>query len=137
MTDAFTDEQLRSYLDESLPAGVMSAVENSLREDESLRNRLVQLVGMREAGVHALGEIWRRGRMSCPSRQQLGAFILGAINEGESEYLRFHIDTIGCRLCLANLEDLKSQQAGVSDATQTRRRRYFQTSAGYLRGGPK
>lgn len=129
----FSDHQLRAYLDESLPAEAMSDVEQQLREDETLRERLVQLVGMREAGVHALGEIWRRGRMSCPNRQQLGSFLLGAISSEEQDYIQFHIEKTGCRLCLANLEDLKAQQEGVSAATQSRRRKYFQTSAGYLR----
>ncbi|GAB5402753.1 MAG: hypothetical protein Aurels2KO_09840 [Aureliella sp.] len=129
----FSDHQLRAYLDESLPAGTMGEVEQSLREDESLRKRLVELAGMREAGVHALGEIWRRGRLSCPNRQQLGSFLLGAISEEEKEYIQFHLEQIGCRLCQANVDDLRAQQEGVSDATQSRRRRYFQTSAGYLR----
>ena len=111
----------------------MGDVERCLREDESLRERLVELVGMREAGVHALGEIWRRGRLSCPNRQQLGGFLLGAISESEQDYIRFHLERVGCRLCQANLDDLRAQQQGVSDATQSRRRRYFQTSAGYLR----
>ena len=129
----FTDHQLRAYLDESLSADLMSEVEASLREDSQLRDRLVHLVGMREAGVHALGEIWRRHRISCPDRSQLGRYLLGALDEEEAAYIKFHLEVIGCRWCAANLDDLRSQNEGQSAATQTRRRRYFQTSAGYLK----
>jgi len=111
----------------------MSEVEASLREDSQLRDRLVHLVGMREAGVHALGEIWRRHRISCPDRSQLGRYLLGALDEEEAAYIKFHLEVIGCRWCAANLDDLRSQNEGQSAATQTRRRRYFQTSAGYLK----
>ena len=38
-----------------------------------------------------------------------------------------------CRFCQANLTDLKAQRSEQPDAVQTRRRRYFQSSAGYLR----
>ena len=87
---------------------------------------------MREAGVHGLGEIWRRNRLSCPSRQQLGSFLLGAIDEEFKSYITFHLEQIGCRLCHANLEDLERQQTEQKSLVKTRRRRYFQTSAGYL-----
>ncbi len=129
----FSDQQLRSYLDESLPAELMSEVERELRTEESLRQRLAQLVGMREAGVHAVGEIWRRQRLTCQTRQQLGSYLLGALETEEHAYVKFHLEVVGCRLCTANVEDLKSQQAGASAAVQSRRRKYFQTSAGYLR----
>jgi hypothetical protein len=87
---------------------------------------------MREAGVHGLGEIWRRNRLTCPSRQQLGSFVLGAMDENLQKYIQFHIETVGCRVCRANLDDLKSQQSEQKADTQLRRRRYFQSSAGYL-----
>ena len=129
----FTDQQLQSYLDETLASESMVAVEQQLRTDEVLRERLVELAGRREAGVHGLGEIWRRNRLSCPSREQLGSFLLGAIDEQLQAYIAFHVERVGCRLCAANLQDLKSQQTEQSASMQTRRRRYFQTSAGYLK----
>ncbi len=128
----FSDQQLQAYLDETLDAEVMSAIENSLRDDAALRDRLVHIVGMREAGVHGLGEIWRRHRLTCPGRQQLGSFLLGAMDQQLSDYIRFHIDVLGCRLCRANLDDLQSQSTEQQSTTELRRRRYFQTSAGYL-----
>jgi hypothetical protein len=79
-----------------------------------------------------LGEIWRRNRISCPTRQQLGSYILKALDAESEGYIRFHLDQVGCRLCAANLEDLQRQRTEQTQAAQTRRRRYFQTSAGYL-----
>ena len=132
MARTFSDQQLQAYLDELLPAEMMASVETELRSSENLRERLVALVGMREAGVHGLGEIWRRNRLTCPSRQQLGSFVLGAMDDNLQKYIQFHLDTVGCRVCLANLDDLKAQQSDQKIDTQLRRRRYYQSSAGYL-----
>ena len=132
MVQSFSDQQLQAYLDELLPAELMASVEIELRSSEILRERLVSLVGMREAGVHGLGEIWRRNRLTCPSRQQLGSYLLGAMDENLQKYIQFHLDTVGCRVCRANLDDLKSQQSDQKADTQLRRRRYYQSSAGYL-----
>ena len=129
---SFTDQQLQAYLDESLPSDLMADVEQALRDDEAVRDRIVNLAGMREAGVHSLGEIWRKNRLSCPTRQQLGSYVLGVLEPDLQDYVQFHIETVGCRLCLANLEDLKRQSTEQQQTAQTRRRRYFQTSAGYL-----
>lgn len=128
----YSDQQLQAYLDELLPAELMASIESELRKNEKLRERLVDLVGMREAGVHGLGEIWRRNRLTCPSRQQLGSFLLGAMDENLQKYIQFHLETVGCRVCRANLDDLKSQQTDQKADAQLRRRRYFQSSAGYL-----
>jgi hypothetical protein len=132
MAQSYSDQQLQAYLDELLPADLMAGVECELRGSEELRERLVALVGMREAGVHGLGEIWRRNRLTCPTRQQLGSFVLGAMDENLQKYIQFHLEKIGCRVCRANLDDLKSQQTDQRADTQLRRRRYYQSSAGYL-----
>lgn len=132
MSSDFTDQQLQAYLDEALESSSMAAIESQLRESEGLRERLVQIAGMREAGVHGLGEIWRRNRLSCPSREQLGSYVLGALEPEAEAYITFHLTQVGCRLCDANLSDLKRQRTEQQQDSQTRRRRYFQTSAGYL-----
>ena len=132
MPETYSDQQLQAYLDEELASELMAAIESRLRDDDSLRERLVTLVGRREAGVHSLGEIWRRNRLSCLNRQQLGAFLLGAIDEELASYIRFHLEQVKCRVCQANIDDLERQRTEQEAATQTRRRRYFQTSAGYL-----
>jgi hypothetical protein len=132
MHQRITDQQLGAYLDESLAAGLMARIEQALRESPELRERLVAVAATREAGVHGLGEIWRRHRLSCPSRQQLGSYLLGAMESEKREYIQFHLETIECRFCLANLEDLNKHSSENQITVDSRRRRYFQTSAGYL-----
>lgn len=133
MGEPLNESELEAYLDEALPAEAMQRVEEQLRQDESLRQGLSLINSRRDGGVHTLGEIWRRNRLSCPSREQLGSLLLGAMPKTEEDYLRFHLETVGCRYCQANLADLESQRSGADKAAQNRRKKYFQSSAGYLR----
>ena len=87
----------------------------------------------RDAGIHSLGEIWRRHRVSCPGREQLGSFLLQVLPEDHANYIRFHLETTGCRVCQANLDDMRRQQEEAEEVAAFRRTRYFQSSAGYLR----
>lgn len=130
----FTDAELAAFLDEALPAARCSELEHELRGNEDLRKRLIEVRGRETAGLHTIGAIWRRNRLSCPSRTELGQHLLGTLAPESSDYIRFHLDTIGCRYCQANLADLES--ASTSDEQPSRRRqKYFQTSAGYLNKG--
>jgi hypothetical protein len=134
----YSPADLSAYLDEALPAETMAAIEEALRQDPKLCSELAQIIARRDSGVHSLGDIWRRHRLTCPSREQLGSFLLGILEDEESAYVKFHIDTIGCRCCQANLADLKTQHAESTGATAglpssaARRRKYFQSSAGHL-----
>jgi hypothetical protein len=130
----FTDQQLVAYLDEMLPVDEMAAVEKALRSSESLRNRTAGLSRRRDDGVHSVGEIWRRLRLSCPSRGRLGSYLLGTLDGDLSDYIDFHIRTVGCRICAANLSDIEQAMQKNADAP-ARRRKYFQSSAGYLKSG--
>ena len=127
----FTSAQLLGYVDEILPVEMMTAIENELRQSESLRREVAQLIRRRDAGEHSVGQIWQRLRLSCPSRPELGSYLLGALPDEELDYIDFHLQTVGCRFCAANLEDLRetSQAPGQS---QGRRKRFFQSSAGLL-----
>jgi hypothetical protein len=129
----FTTAELEAYLDEALPVEQMTAIERALRTSPDLVKQLAQINGRRDAGVHSLGEIWRRQRLSCPTREQLGSNLLGVLDDDHADYIRFHIDTVGCRFCAANLADLESQQAEAADHATRRRRKYFESSAGFLR----
>jgi hypothetical protein len=134
MPTDFSNSDLEAYLDESLPVDRMTTIEEALRKDSTLQKRLTAINGRRDAGVHSLGEIWRRHRLSCPSREQLGSYLLGVLQRDAADYAEFHIETIGCRYCMASLADLKAQQsAAESEIAERRRQKYFQSSAGYLR----
>ncbi len=133
MARQFTELELESYLDEALSPQEMASVEKALRSQPALLKRLTAINGRRDAGLHTLGAIWRRHRVSCPTRQQLGGMILGTLSTEHAEFITFHIERVGCRLCRANLEDLQRQQREAEADAVTRRQRYFQSSAGYLR----
>lgn len=129
----FTEAELAAFLDEALPAGRCAELEHQLRTDSELRTRLVEVRGRETAGLHTIGAIWRRARLSCPTRSDLGQYVLGTLDKDHREYIEFHLEEIGCRYCQANLADLQASSA-QNDQPAQRRQRYFQTSAGYLRG---
>ncbi len=133
MARTFTHADLEAYLDEALSPAEMVEFEDQLRTDPELGRELAAINARRDAGVHTLGEIWRRQRVSCPTREQLGSFLLGALAPEHADYITFHITKAGCRFCLANHDDLKAQQEEGNETVATRRKKYFQSSAGYLR----
>ncbi len=133
MSDAIRQSDLEGYLDESLPPEQMAQIELALRADPGLLREMTAIHNRRNSGIHSLGEIWRGGRLSCPSRDQLGSYLLEALSDEAADYIRFHTEQIGCRLCQANLTDLRTRQSEHAEATQTRRRKYYQSSAGHLR----
>ncbi len=134
MSETISESDLEAYLDEALPPAQMGQIESALRDDRAFARRLTAVIGRRDAGVHSVGDIWRGGRLSCPDRDQLGSFLLGALSDEADDYIRFHLETVGCRYCGANLEDLQSRQSQTQSEVQGRRQKYFQTSAGLLRG---
>jgi hypothetical protein len=133
MPAEFSNAELEAYLDESLPAEQMANVEDALRRDDALQQRMIAINGRRDAGVHSVGEIWRRHRLSCPAREQLGSYLLGVLPGDAADYVKFHLEIIACRYCAASVEDLRSQQSAAdAGAVTSRRLKYFQSSAGYL-----
>jgi hypothetical protein len=132
MPQNFTDAELLGYLDEALPVERMSKIENELRASLSLRQKLAGLRSARDHQGHSVSDVWRRGRLSCPGRRQLGSYLLGALSPEWTEYVEFHLQTVGCRYCLANLADLQ-EASRPGEATAERRKRFFQSSAGYVR----
>lgn len=131
MHETFTDSELEAYLDEALPIETMAQVEGAMRRDGSLAGRLAAINGRRDGGLHSLGEIWRRHRLTCPNRSELGRYLLGVLPAAHAAYVTFHLDVVGCRCCRANHDDLK-RQAEADDAAPRRRRKYFASSASYL-----
>ena len=131
-----TRELLHGYLDDGLSDEETAQVEKALRESEGLRRMLHALLQDRERGEHSIGAIWRRERLSCPTREQLGSHLLQVLDDGWQEYIVFHLETIGCPYCLANLADLQAQQKEAAPRVKARQRRFFESSAGYLQVGP-
>ncbi|MEK6249775.1 MAG: hypothetical protein N2C12_16445 [Planctomycetales bacterium] len=134
MAADFSEPELEAYLDEALHAERMTEIETALKSQSELAQQLVEINGKRDAGIHSIGEIWRRYRLTCPTREQLGSYLLGVMTEEQTEYIRFHLREIQCRICGANLDDLDAERKQKAGQVESRRRKYFQSSAGHLRG---
>lgn len=108
---------------------------------ERIRRRVrAQLSGGREDAGQAdpamyadalITEVWEDLRPSCPKRSTVGAYVLGTLEAGWSEYVDFHLHQLGCRFCLANLEDLRRQVARREG--QALQRRIMKSTVGFLR----
>jgi anti-sigma factor RsiW len=127
-----TREHLDAYLDDALTDGETARVEQALRDSETLRHQLRTLMQERDRGEHSIGAVWRRQRLSCPPREQLGSYLLQVLDAEQQEYVAFHLTTIGCPYCQANLADLQARQQEAPPVAEERRRRIYESSAGYL-----
>ena len=107
-----TRQMLRDYMHDALPETEMAAVEKALRESPELRASLAGVLEEEDRGEHTVGAIWRRERVSCPTRDELGGYLLGAGDPDRLEYVAFHLDVIGCPYCQANLDDLQKLHGG-------------------------
>jgi hypothetical protein len=127
-----TREKLHAYLDDALTDAETAQVEQALRGSEPLRRSLRLVMQERDRGDHSLGAVWRRERLTCPTREQLGSYLLQVLDEARQDYIEFHLKTVACPFCVANLADLEALQKEPVPQAKERRRRYFQSSAGYL-----
>lgn len=131
-----TEAELSAWVDEELSEESMIRIELLLRQSEELRTRLALLISERDQGAVTVGDVWRRHRLSCPSRHELGSFLLDALTKPYTQYIQFHLEIIGCTKCQANLADLQSQSPDSIESTQ-RRQRIFASSVGQLRKDPR
>jgi RNA polymerase sigma factor (sigma-70 family) len=78
-----------------------------------------------------LTRLWEEHRPSCPKRSTLGKMLLGVIPPDWMNYIHFHVDTLGCKACQANLQDLKTetQQRPARPLSS----RILQSSIGFFR----
>jgi hypothetical protein len=133
MAQKFSDDELLGWLDEQLPAARLAEIEQAMRTAESLRHRMAALIRKRDQGEHSVGEIWRRNRLSCPDRETLGGWLLESLDGSLMSYIEFHLNTIGCRFCNANLQELETAKVESESVVRQRRQRFFESSAGLLR----
>jgi hypothetical protein len=131
---AITREQLHSYLEDALSDAETARVEQALRQSPPLQKMLRVIIQERDRGDHSIGAIWCRQRLSCPTREQLGSYLLKALDGDLQDYIHFHLETIACSFCQANLADLQALHKEPAPKAKERQRRYFESSAGYLQG---
>ena len=136
MQREYSDDDLLAYLDDLLPAEGAAEIEKRLRSSEhaALRTRLEVLTRSRDTGTHTIGEIWKRHHASCPSREDLGRYILEAMSDDESKFVEIHLQVTQCEVCQSNLDDLlQSTNQANAAAVATRRTKYFQSSVGRVK----
>ena len=134
MNSEFSDAELEAYLDEGLDSKRAAHLEQAVREDQELLARLSHINGRRDAGIHTLGEIWRRNQIGVPSVEQMSNYLLGVLSSEEADYIQFRLETLKCPYTVALYKDLKEQaDASSEEGVEVRRRKYFNSSAGLLR----
>ena len=129
----FTTLELEAYLNEALPPERMACIEEALRDQPEVADQLSSVLTRLNSGVHSIGAIWRNHRLSCPTREQLGSYLLKILDTEQLGYVKFHLDVVGCRFCNASLDDLEHVHTAEKDSGgDSRRAKYFQSTAGYL-----
>jgi len=130
----FTDADLEAYLDEMLDPSDAAEVEQALREEEALLQRLSHINSRRDAGIHTLGEIWRRNQIGVPSAETMEKYLQGGLSPEAVAYVDFRLKTLKCRYTIAMFRDLEQRHSqGEPSQSETRRRKYFDSSAGLLK----
>lgn len=127
--------ELIGYLEEALDVEDMARVEERLRTSSEWTEALRELTGDIDSGEHSVATIWRRHRLTCPSRERLGAYSMGGLPHDEEDYVKFHLEVIKCRWCKANVCDLQTNGQGDQQQdpeVMKRRRRLFASSVGRL-----
>jgi len=78
-----------------------------------------------------VSSVWRDQRLTCLKRSTLGSYLLEVLEEPWRSYTQFHLDVVGCSMCLANLEDLELEEEDGGLAAETER--IFASSVGFLK----
>jgi len=109
--------RLREFYDEFPPA------ERELLESDELSSEAT------------IARVWRQRRLSCLKRGTIGSYLLGVLDEPWQSYTAFHLETVKCLMCRANLADLAAESAEAASAPADSRgvsERMFQSSVGFL-----
>jgi RNA polymerase sigma-70 factor, ECF subfamily len=78
-----------------------------------------------------LTEVWEDHRPSCPKRSTIGGYHLGTLDTAWQGFIDFHLNQLGCRFCLANLDDLKQSEDRAH--LDRLRQRVLQSTVGFLK----
>ena len=76
-----------------------------------------------------LTDTWESYRITCPKRSTIGAFLLEKLDPDWFDYIDFHLTTLGCHFCRANLKDLKQQK---TNEEQKFRERIMSSTVGFF-----
>ena len=106
MSSSFTDAELEAYLDESLDSTRATEIEEAIKNDSELLRRLSVINTRRDAGVHTLGEIWRRNQIGVPTAEVMGNYLLDVLDEEQTAYIKFRMEQLKCPFTIALYDDL-------------------------------
>lgn len=110
MSVKITNDLLDAFIDDHLDPALTAQLEKLIRENPEIHGRLSKIQEGRDMGEHSPGATWRRERLSCPNREELSSYLLQALDADRLDYIHFHLNQVKCPTCLANFEDLQSQQ---------------------------
>lgn len=77
-----------------------------------------------------LTEIWESQRLSCPKRNTIAAFLSETLDAKWFDYVDFHITTLGCHFCRAELKDMMNTK--TSDHDQLLKKQILASTVGFL-----
>lgn len=97
--------------------------------DAGRQTSTTEFEGVESASL--LTSVWESLRPSCPKRTTLGKYTLGILPADWNDFVRFHLETLGCSFCAANLAEL--QAPGETDEATASRDRLFQSTVGFLK----
>ncbi len=75
-------------------------------------------------------EVWHENLFTCVKRSTLGSYALDVLEADWADYVRFHLETLGCEFCAAHLADVERGGERISAST---RDRIFMSSVGFLK----
>ena len=125
MSSPFTDAELEAYLDESLDSTRATEIEEAIKSDSDLLQRLSVINSRRDAGVHTLGEIWRRNQIGVPSAEVMGNYLLDVLDEEQTAYIKFRMEQLKCPFTVALYDDLLAKQTESAELSASRREKFY------------
>jgi hypothetical protein len=129
----FNDSEFEAYLDESLDSARALDLETALRSDPQLLKRLSQINGRRDAGIHTLGEIWRRNQVGVPSPEEIELHLQGKLPQEEADYVEFRIKELKCVFTIALLQDAMSRRKDDGRQSRSRQEKIYEKSSDLLK----
>lgn len=132
-----TRAMIHDYLHDALPPDQAASVERAIRAEPALMALVQQVRQEVDRGDHSIGAIWWRERLSCPSREQMSSYLQDILDPPHAEYVSFHLKTIGCPFCQANLDDLARLRNEAAETRRQRRQRILDSSAGLVGDVPR
>ncbi len=128
MSEDFSEAELEAYLDEALDPEKIVEIERLAREDPELLKRLSLINSRRDAGIHSLGDIWRRHQVAVPPRDQLAGFINGSLPPEQMDYISFRLETLKCPFTAAIVNELRMEASESIQLVEQRRQRIIARS---------